>query len=126
MKKNRSIVDAVIAAPVPVVMLVVVPWLFTGPVEITRLFGALFMTYLVGMIATLALGVPLFFLLRRMELANKWTAASLGLLVGCAMSIALSWPVSVPWGALARISLAGLLAGLVFWMTWSAGDERPG
>jgi hypothetical protein len=122
-KSGGSMADAVIAAPVPVVVLVVIRAAFRGPLEITQLFGAAFLMYLAGILATLAFGLPLFLLMRRMDQANKWTAAAVGLAVGYSISAATSWPNTLPPGDVLLFSFAGLLSGLTFWLTWSAGGK---
>ena len=71
---------------------------------------------------TVILALPLFLLLRRLDLVRSWTTALAGVAIG-GMAGAFLGNMTTPLGVLA-LSVLGGVAGLVFWHVGGFNTER--
>ena len=74
--------------------------------------------YMYSFFAISIIGVPSFIVLRRLGLANLWSAIILGLLSGALISVALGGLKNITVQNLVLLGSTGSVAAVVFWFTW--------
>ena len=90
--------------------------------DIASVLGLTVVFYPFAFVLGNAIGLPLFFILRRQGLVRWWSATAVGALAGAFAAVATrgeiylpDFPVLMPEGA---------LAGLVFWALWRLGGAQ--
>lgn len=88
--------------------------------------GTAFFVFLpVSLLAALIVGMPGFFLGRRLGLVTWWFAAVVGAVAGGVVSVARPANEPIPEALWEYVPL-GVVAGLVFWLAWNLGANKTG
>ena len=120
----RTIV-ALLIAP----LILALPWasyaLFqSSPLQdrLLEFLVATVMAYSASLTLTVLLALPLFFVFRRFDLVNLWTAVGSGAVIGGIGAMLYS---EFLWFTGAWMYVLGGLAGFVFWSIWRPHQARP-
>lgn len=74
-------------------------------------------------LVTGTLGVPAFFLGKRMKLIRWWSASISGFVIGAGASIILQWHSGVASATTTLYGTIGMISGFAFWLIWRLGQS---
>lgn len=79
--------------------------------------------FLFSAIVTGTLGVPAFFLGKRMKLIRWWSASISGFVIGAGAGIILQWQSSIVSANTVLYGALGMISGFAFWLIWRLGQS---
>jgi hypothetical protein len=95
--------------------------------DVITLVGFALIFYLISMALTAAFGLPVFYWLRKRNIARWWSAVVCGFGIGAAIGLLLRLPnIRYVSDATVRhdillLGVEGAMVALVFWLIWQAG-----
>jgi hypothetical protein len=124
MTRANSTVIALLVAPL-------VPAVWTAILTLTSTAAGLWpslvmggMIYVIAMVPTVVIALPLFLFLSRHNYAYWWSGVVSGVVIGAFVGIGIRWPATLDIRELFRTGLMGGLAGGLFWSVWRLGEPR--
>jgi hypothetical protein len=123
MSSTKATVLAFLVAPVlpAVVLATISPSLTDG--KLGPILGFVLVFYWFALMASLLIGGPVFWVLRKYNLVSVWTAVPSGALVGVLVLVLIS-PTSPEWEFAALYSSMGAASALAFWLLWRLGRAK--
>ncbi len=127
MTKNTAALIGFFIAPAAVPLVLFVMDQVTVPVlrqiDLWLYIGFGFIAYLFAAMFTFFIAVPLFFLLRRLNLICWWSSVAAGLIVGGIAAATLRSPNPLTVDDFVRMVPAGGISAFVFWLIWRLGRD---
>jgi len=121
MQQNTAIYLGFFAASVAPVLILAAALPFAGNWGALQILGLLLLYYVVSALATLIFGVPVFRLLRHLQLIRWWSALSAGFVIGALMAALVRMPHQVRARDVFVMGSAGVASALSFWTIWRQG-----
>lgn len=113
--KNTATLIAFVFAPL--VSTLIYPLMASDlPDDIVNLTVDLLFFYFFCSLATLILGMPIYFLLRHFKLVRWWTCISSGIVIGVVVAVLVSLKNPVQDRSLAFYAGVGAITGFCFWL----------
>jgi hypothetical protein len=117
-----TFIGFVVAAATPTLaLLAMTPATLDGPTLETTIGLSPFIL-LFSALVTGTLGVPAFFLGRRMKLIRWWSASISGFVIGVGAGIILQWQISIVSANTILYGALGMISGFAFWLIWRLGQ----
>lgn len=126
MSKGRVAILATLAAPLgPAFLGALMTPLGDGPIntDLTSVLGQTLVAYPFVLVLGNIVGLPLFLVFRRYDLARWWSAALSGAIAGAFWVGVITLRFELRNFVL--LGIEGALAGLTFWAIWRRADTRP-
>ena len=96
-----------------------------GEQDAISVLGSFVVVYLFSITATVLLGVPFYFILRKFNLIRWWSATAGGLLVGTVFLLLITSNAAQDTAGMLRFAMLGASAGFLFWLVWRSGKRAP-
>lgn len=125
MPKGRAAILGVLAAPLgPAFLGALMTPLSGGPIntDLTSVLGQAMVAYPFVLVLGNIVGVPLFLIFRRYDLARWWSAVLSGVIAGAFWVGVITRRFEVHNFVL--LGIEGALAGLTFWVIWRLAETR--
>ena len=124
---KRTIIGFLAAAALPAVVLTLLTPIGDAPINTDPLsvIGLLPIAYLWALSAAVFFGVPMFLLVRRLNMVRWWSAVGSGALVGAVVAVVIGIPNTVQTKDFLLMIPLGAAAALVFWAIWQSDATQP-
>lgn len=124
MFRNAAEVVGCLAAPIPVVAVVVVESIFYTSFGIIAVAIFSLLAYLISLVFTVWLGYPLYRLLMRFRIFSWWASALSGFAIGAFVTVLISHSETIMSSGTLANSLAAAASGLLFWIIQRSHVDR--
>ena len=115
----RLMVRKIIAVVTGAILASMIPALLFLATSKLDSYSSLFLVfYMYSFFAISAIGLPCFILLRRLGVANLWSALILGFISGALISLGVSGLKNITVQNLMLLGATGAVTASVFWFTW--------
>lgn len=114
--RNAAEVAGCLAAPMPVVTVVVVESIFYTSFDIITVAVFSLLVYVISLVFAVWLGYPLYRLLMRFRTFSWWTSALSGFAIGALVTVLTSHSAKIMSSGFLANSFAAAASGLLFWI----------
>lgn len=118
-----TFIGFVVAAALPALVLGALTLATPDGPTLGTIIGLSPFIFLYSALVTGMLGVPAFFLGKRMKLIRWWSASISGFVIGVGAGIILQWQSSIVSANTLSYGALGVISGFAFWLVWQLGQS---